>query len=92
MSLRDDGHDVRGEVNTYANFGSKRHRCRFDLVLYENGMASLILEVKAKMVKHKTVYENTRQCRRYRCFGVPIKLVYGMEGAKAVRKLLNERR
>jgi hypothetical protein len=83
-SLKALGLDVRGEVQCHGAFGmrSKKASCRFDLVLFEDKEAVLVLEVKARPVKHKTSVEDTRQGRRYPHFGVPVRFIYGMEDAK----------
>ena|SRR3990167_843488 len=73
------GHDIRGEVN-WADKKTFEH-CRFDLVIYEGGVAKEILEIKWGQVNHKNGVENTRQGHRYRKFGIPVTFIYGMEDA-----------
>lgn len=80
-SLRDLGLDVRGEVKTRAKFEGCRKSsvtCRFDLVVYAQGEAVLIIEVKARPVSHKSAFTDTRQGLRYPCFGIPVVVAYGM--------------
>lgn len=78
--LRALGVKVRGEVK-WRNKDT-RETCRFDLVIYENGRAVEIVEVKSAPVQHKAGVEATRQCKRYRTFGIPVTFVYGMEDAE----------
>ena len=85
--LRASGFDVRGEVKARAQFdGAKKHHvtCRFDLVVYQDNEAVLIVEVKARPVRHKDGFEATRQGSRYPFFGVPVVVAYGMASADAV--------
>lgn len=80
-SLRSKGIDVRGEVKTRAKFEGCRKSsvtCRFDLVVYAQGEAVLIIEVKARPVAHKNGFADTRQGTRYPCFGIPAVVAYGM--------------
>ena len=75
------GFEVRGEVKWFDP--DLRVQCRFDLVMYDDGRATQIIEVKPAQRKWtKTPLEDTRQGRRYRLFGVPVTFVYGMEGAQ----------
>jgi hypothetical protein len=91
MALRDFGIDVRGELKTLFAARCRNSRpqfCRFDLVIFEQGKAVTILEVKANFVRHKNGVDATRQASRYREFGIPVQFVYGMNGAeKIVREL-----
>lgn len=84
--LIDLGYAVRGEVQVLGNFGLRKTKasCRFDLIVFEKQQPILILEIKARKVKHKTCVEDTRQSQKYRTFGIPVWFVYGMEGAKQV--------
>lgn len=82
-ALKAEGIDIRGEV-PWRNGNTKAKRgevCRFDLVIYRNGAAAEIVEVKGAPVRHKHGLENTRQGRRYVRFGVPVTFVYGMADA-----------
>ena len=68
--------DVRGEVHykmpTYGEL--KASSSRFDLVVFKNGEAICIIEVKNN--KKTKINENTRQFKKYSKFG--IKLIYCM--------------
>jgi hypothetical protein len=76
--LRGLGVNARGEVSVpYA----KRQKVRFDIAVFESGVLVGIIEVKARPVNHKTSWEDTRQGKRYTTFGVPIRMVYGMDQA-----------
>lgn len=76
--LRELGVNARGEVSVpYA----KRQKVRFDIAVFESGVLMGIIEVKARPVNHRTNWEDTRQGRRYTTFGVPIRIVYGMDQA-----------
>lgn len=78
-NLRQLEFNVRGEVKAvYAG----RQRVRFDLAVFEDGNLVGIIEVKARPRKHKNGWENTRQGSRYKQYGVPIRLVYGMDQAQ----------
>lgn len=84
--LKRRGLDVRGEVKARGCFGLRKAKaaCRFDLVLFQNRQAVMILEIKGAPVNHQTTMEATRQGQRYPHFGVPVWTVYGMAGAEAV--------
>jgi len=87
MALREAGIDVRGEVKTMfapKSRGAKAQFCRFDLVVFTDGKATRVIEVKAADVRHKTGVDNTRQATRYRTYGVPVTFAYGMDGAEHV--------
>ena len=81
--LKKKGIDARGEVQTHGAFGLRPSKasCRFDVVVFENKKAILILEIKARKVRHKNGVENTRQGMRYPNFGVPVQFIYGMSDA-----------
>lgn len=69
--LLDEGFDARAEVihiNKKAPKGFKK--CRFDIVIFENKVATKIIEVKNY---EKTNFE-TRQDKKYSAFG--IELIY----------------
>ena len=74
--LKSLGVDVRGEI-TYTDIHTNE-RYRFDLVIYKNGKAIELIEVKSHPVKHKTTLENTRQAKKYRRFGIDVCFVYGL--------------
>ena len=83
--LKSAGHDIRGEVR------SKRGTTRFDLVVFENFLAALIVEVKKNSQQElekddeygrKKLMTRKRQLHRYRKFGVPLKVIGGMSEAE----------
>lgn len=80
-TLKELGFDVRGEIQWRDK--KTRQLFRFDLVIYERGVASDILEIKANPISHKNGVENTRQARRYRSFGIPVTFIYGYHDARA---------
>lgn len=77
--LKNLGFCVRGEVKTQID---KREYVRFDLAIFEHNRLSQIIEIKRNKIKHKDSWKSTRQGRQYARFGVPIKIIYGMEEAK----------
>lgn len=91
------GFKVRGEVCVRGKGGmpdapKRRFQCRFDLVLYSDEEPFLIVEVKARPVKHKDGVESTRQARRYMAFGIPVTFVYGRRDAEhLVAELIGEK-
>lgn len=88
-ALRAKGVKVRGEVPWIDT--KTREYCRFDLVIYDDELKpAQILEIKARPVRHQTAVEDTRQCKRYRCFGIPTTFVYGMEGADTFLRSVGE--
>lgn len=84
--LKQAGLTVKGEVKQPFLNDGKRSACRFDLVVFDGGFAKAIIEVKSSPIRHKTSLEETRQCSRYRCYGVPVIFVYGMDGARLALK------
>jgi hypothetical protein len=83
-ALRNAGAEIRGEVKWCEDRikGKRRETCRFDLVLYRDGVPVRILEIKCSAVRHKNGVESTRQGSRYRHFGVPVTFIYGSEDAE----------
>ena len=77
--LRAMGINARGEVKTAFN---GRACVRFDIAIFDGGVLSGVVEIKSSPIKHKTTWEETRQGERYAQFGVPVRLVYGMDEAK----------
>ncbi len=73
--------EFRGEVKSRGTHGLRKEKtaCRFDIVAYESGVAACIIEVKDRDVKHKTNFEDTRQGIRYRTYGIPVIVCYGVE-------------
>lgn len=90
--LKSNGFDVRGELSfREKQLSNKVRLSRFDLVIFEGENATHIIEVKNKPVKHKNGVEATRQCWKYRTFGIPVTFVYGVEdGKRFVESLLAE--
>lgn len=82
--LRKLGFNVRGEVVVQFKGRTRRkEKCRFDLAIFAGGALTGIIEVKSWKVRHKTDggWSATRQGQRYSAFGVPVRIVYGMDGA-----------
>ena len=77
--LKSLGVDVRGEI-TFTDKKTNEHY-RFDLVIYKNGIAIELLEIKAHATNHKTNLESTRQATKYRRFGIPVTFIYGYDDA-----------
>ncbi len=76
--LRALGINARGEVKTIF---SGRACVRFDVAIFDDGALVGILEIKAAPINHKTTWEDTRQGDRYSQFGVPVRLICGMDEA-----------
>lgn len=71
QKLLDNGFDAKGEVihiNSSAPKGFRK--CRFDIVIFENKIATKIIEVK----NHVKTNFDTRQDKKYSAFG--IELIY----------------
>lgn len=84
LELLQRGFDVRGEVPFTFPDG---RRCRLDLVVFDQGKATHIIEVKAgrkQFDQHS--HKHTRQPTRYRLLGVPVTFVYGHLGADELLK------
>lgn len=82
--LRSFGINARGEVKVpFKDDSNRRATCRFDVAIFEDGYLSGILEIKAAPRNHKTDagWLGTRQGSRYTSFGVPVRIIYGMEQA-----------
>lgn len=83
--LKAAGLDVHGEVvwehRTKQGTIKRCEKCRFDIVIFKDGAASEVLEVKDGKVRHKSGVEQTRQGKRYTRYGVPVTFIYGPEGA-----------
>lgn len=90
--LKAAGFTVRGEVTVEAKvhqFGEQRRKktdkakCRFDLLIFNGSEAVHIVETKAHPVRYPRVARGqTRQAKRYACFGLPVTFVYGADEAK----------
>ncbi len=78
------GVNARGEVIHRFKDGGKRAQCRFDIAIFNSGGLTGIIEVKADDVRHTkpSGWLGTRQGERYMRYGVPIRLVYGMDDAR----------
>jgi hypothetical protein len=63
--------------------------CRFDLVIHDGKFIKALVEIKKKSENKKRgeLWLNTRQCKKYLAFGVPVFLVYDDNDFAAV---LNE--
>lgn len=77
------GIGARGEVK--AKF-SGRATVRFDVAVFDGGKLIGVIEVKARTKQHANGWESTRQGARYAQFEVPVRVVYGMEGAAELLK------
>ncbi len=77
--LRELGINARGEVKTTF---SGRSCVRFDIAIFEGGELTGVLEIKSSPVNHKTTWGDTRQGDRYSQFGVPVRLICGMDQAR----------
>lgn len=85
MELKRLGYNVRGEVAAkYSHTTDRRQKCRFDLVVFDQGKCQGIIEVKPSKTKHKKEggWLATRQGTRYAEYGLPVKIIYGMDQAK----------
>jgi len=71
------GYDVRGEV-TYRDLSAKKgfKQSRFDVVLFKDKKAILIIEVK----NYKKENFETRQDIKYRGFGIDVVYLSSLEG------------
>ena len=89
--LRRAGINARGEVPVHGEFGLRicKVACRFDIVVFDARPKPVcVLEVKARIVRHKRTVEDTKQGKRYPMFGVPVHFVYGMDGARAALEMI----
>lgn len=80
------GINARGEVKARYD---KRAYVRFDIAIFENGSLTQILEIKRSTIKHKTSWEDTRQGKRYNAFGVPVKILYGIDDVNEYLKAID---
>lgn len=80
-SLRALGYNARGEVKCRFK---NRAQVRFDIAVFEGGKLSGLIEVKRAEKQANTDWTGTRQGIRYGQFGVPVRLVKGMEDAARV--------
>ena len=83
--LRSRGYTVRGEVSSsfVTEVNGKKRGARFDLVVYKEETAILIIEIKGvKTVENP--FTNTIQGTKYPTYGVPVWIVYGQAGAEAM--------
>lgn len=85
--LKEKGINARGEIKTKYE---KKFTVRFDIAIFNDGKLAHIIEIKKSKIKHKTTWENTRQGYRYKQFGVPVTILYGMEDAINFLKNLNQ--
>ncbi len=68
------GTRVRGEVPAPNG--------RLDLVVYGSDGPLLVIEVKRGTLTHSGGVKTVGQIARYRCYGVPLFMVYSMSGAQ----------
>lgn len=83
--LRKLGINARGEVEVpFACDKNRRAVCRFDIAIFDNGVLTGIIEIKANVISHKKEdgWLGTRQGSRYMSFGVPVELIYGQDEAE----------
>lgn len=94
VALKAAGAKVRAEVTVRGkepHQGERgRWQCRFDLAIFEGEQLAHIIECKAAPVRHKNGLEETRQCRRYRSFGVPVTFIYGPDDADEFVRLYRQ--
>lgn len=76
--LRSLGINARGEVKSRF---CGRASVRFDIAVFDGKKLVGIIEVKKSPINHITTWQETRQGHRYSQFGVPVRVVYGMEDA-----------
>lgn len=90
-ALRRAGVNVRGNISAIYD-ANRGNLCRFDIVIFEFGVASRIVEVKNGGPEQCGIRGQGRQCRRYREYGVPLTYVIGMPQAeKFVREYVASR-
>lgn len=81
-SLKDVGINVRGEVIVHTGLNISGYKvARFDLVVFKEGKAAMIIEVKDKMPR-KGVNQDSRQFKKYSSFGLPLYYVHGKKIAR----------
>ena len=77
--LKGLGYDVRGEVRLTDISQQKGYReFRFDLVVFKEKEAKIIIEVKRNSKKEGFNY-NTRQFKKYSLFNIPLIYCFGIE-------------
>jgi hypothetical protein len=80
-SLRAMGYDARGEIVwqriTNSSGKTKREKCRFDVLIFEDKKVVEIVEIKNSVKSNRGNLETTRQGTRYRRFGVPVVFIHG---------------
>ena len=76
--LRSLGINARGEVK--CKFAG-RAQVRFDIAVFQDGELAGLIECKRAEKQCDSSWEETRQGKRYSQFGVPVRLVRGMDDA-----------
>lgn len=71
-ALRRCGLSVRGEVPGYCDDFGRRHKCRFDIVVFDDRHNPLVIVECKNTNDGETKLYRGRQCRRYNTFGVPV--------------------
>lgn len=79
--LRSLGINARGEVAVQF---SGRQKVRFDIAVFADGALVGVIEIKASPTKDIDAWKGTRQSVRYSQFGVPVRIVCGMDQARAL--------
>ena len=71
--LKQSGYDVRGEVKVPCNRETCTKGARFDLVVFKDKQAAVLIEVKSRLTSrgHKPIMQ-TKQYQRYIRFGLPV--------------------
>ena len=85
--LRKDGFNVKVGV-TWA-ISRKNSGCQFDLVIFKDKMASVIIEVKSPFEGPQTNLDESHQGLKYRSFGLPVVLFWDMKDYSALKEFLN---
>jgi len=88
--LKAEKYDVRGEVSAYHDGTGSR----MDLVIFVNGFASVVIEVKDTPHWDAVRGKKTRQRRKYEQYGIPLLYYtpeFTIEGTlKRIRSLMKE--
>src|SRR3954470_3226412 len=72
--LKDSGIVVRGSVPAICDDDEYEHKVYLDIVVFRDDTAIAIIEVKNWTETRNSLNPNSRQCRRYSKFGVPVLL------------------
>lgn len=73
QDLKQLGYDIHGEVPTSWNRRTGTKGARFDLVIFRNKRAAVLIEVKSHLAgrSHKPTTQ-TKQYQRYSQYGLPV--------------------